>query len=79
MYIKEDHSIEMKTVNDYADIYKKFDDPEFEINVYQMKKGGSFYLTPPENPWLIKATSSLRDLLWIKNPKMFMGQVIFYF
>jgi HD-GYP domain-containing protein (c-di-GMP phosphodiesterase class II) len=49
MFIKNNHNIERKTVNNYAHISKKFDEENFEINVYEMKKGGSFYLTPPEN------------------------------
>ena len=73
MYIKEDHSLEMKTVNDYADIYKKHDDPLFEINVYQMKKGGSFYLTPPENPLAYKSYIILKGHIVDQESKTVYG------
>ena len=73
MFIKESSYLEKKTVNAYADIYKKYADDYLEINIFHFKKGGSFYLPPPENKNAYKSYLIISGCLLEQNTQCLYG------
>ena len=73
MFIKKSNYLEKKTVNAYADIFKKYADDNLEINMYHFKQGGSFYIPPPENENAYKSYLILSGLLLDQSTQRLYG------